>query len=216
MPIVHGVPPSPFVRKVRVALLEKGIEHEVVPVPPFNQPPEFMAMSPLGKIPVYQDGDFTVPDSSVIIAYLERVHPKPALHPEDAQEYARALFLEEYADTKLAQTLGTVFFQRVVQGIFFKKDADEALVARTIEQDFPPVLDYLEHTLGEREYAAGAALSVADIALATQFQNLRHAREDVDAERWPGVAAFVERMLSRPSFKTCVAEERKLLAPRSR
>jgi glutathione S-transferase len=57
--------------------------------------------SPLGKIPCFQDGDYTLPDSSCIIAYLERTNPRPALYPEDPKEYGRALFLEEYADSRL-------------------------------------------------------------------------------------------------------------------
>ena len=212
MPTIHGVPPSPFVRKVRAALAEKGIEHDLVPVAPFNQPEEFYAISPLGKIPVYQDGDFTVPDSSVIIAYLERVHPNPSLYPSDPQEFARALFLEEYADTKLAETMGPVFFQRVVRKRIFKQEPDEDVVKKAIEEGFAPVFDYLEKTLGDREYAAGSAFSVADIAIGTQFQNLRHGDEDVDAARWPKLAEHVQRTLSRPSFKACVEDEIKMFA----
>ena len=82
MPLVlHGAPASPFVRKVRIALVEKNLPHELVPVvpfPPANATPEFRRMSPLGKIPALSDGDFAISDSSVICAYLERIHPQPA------------------------------------------------------------------------------------------------------------------------------------------
>ena len=72
-PILHGVNASPFVRKARIALAEKGVDYELVPVMPMGQTQEYMKMSPLGKIPCYQEGDFTLPDSSCIIAYLERI-----------------------------------------------------------------------------------------------------------------------------------------------
>ena len=68
MPTVLGVNASPFVRKVRVALAEKGIDYELNPVMPIGQSPEYLRKSPLGKVPCYEDGDFTLPDSSCIIA----------------------------------------------------------------------------------------------------------------------------------------------------
>ena len=86
MPTVHGVPLSPFVRKVRIAMLEKGLAYDLVPViplPPANNDPAFRKMSPLGKIPAYEDGDFSISDSSVILNYLDSNEPK--LLPEDAQ-----------------------------------------------------------------------------------------------------------------------------------
>ena len=212
MPIIHGVALSPFVRKVRVFLDEKGVAYELNPQPPFNQPPEFLAISPLGKIPVFQDGDFTIPDSSVICAYLERVHPDPPLVPTDPKEFARALWCEEYADSKLAETAGTAFFQRVVQAKFFKREADEASVSRMLSEHLPRVFDYLEGQLEARDVFVGGRFSIADIAIATQIQQLRHAGENVDATRWPNLARYADAILSRPSFKTCIAEEMKLLA----
>ena len=69
MPTVYGANASPFVRKVRVALAEKGIPYELDPVfPGPGITPEFRQMSPLGKIPAYRDGERTLADSSVIIA----------------------------------------------------------------------------------------------------------------------------------------------------
>ena len=81
MPRIHGVNLSPFVRKTRVALAEKGIDCENVPVLPGGAgDPGWRALSPLGKIPVFEEDDgFSVPDSSVIIAYLERTTPTPPL-----------------------------------------------------------------------------------------------------------------------------------------
>lgn len=204
MPKLHGVNLSPFVRKVRVALAEKGIAYESIPVVPFGQSAEFMKLSPLGKIPVYQDGDFSVPDSSVIIDYLERTHPKPALYPTDARLRARALYLEEYADTRLVETLSPVFFQRYVQVNVFKKQPDEAVIKEALEVKLPPVMDYLEATIGDDDYAVGGQFSIADIALTSPFVNFAIAGEKVDAKRWPRVAAYVQKIHGRPSYKPIV------------
>lgn len=204
MPKLHGANLSPFVRKVRVALAEKGIEYESVPVVPFGQTPEFMKLSPLGKIPVYQEDDFSVPDSSVIIDYLERTHPKPALYPSDPKLRARALYLEEYADTRLVETLSVPFFQRYVQVKLFQKQADEAAIREALEVKLPPILDFLEATLGDGDYAVGGQFSIADIALTSPFVNLALAGEKIDAKRWPHFAAYLQKIHARPSYKPIV------------
>src|SRR5262245_9129477 len=96
---LYGALLSPFVRKVKIMLEEKGIAHECENLIPLPKTPELLAMNPVGKIPILVDGELTIPDSSVICAYLEKTHPAPAVYPSDPAEYARALFLEEYADT---------------------------------------------------------------------------------------------------------------------
>lgn len=214
MPIVHGVPLSPFVRKVRVVLAEKGIPYELRPVMPADPSEEFRRISPLGKIPVFQEGEFTLPDSSAIAAYLERAHPEPSLFPSDPQRYGRALWFEEYADSRLAETVGPVFFQRIVSPRVFKKPSDEELVRRTLAEKVPVAFDYLERELGDEEFLVGGRFSIADVAVATQLQSFRHAGEEIERAGWPRLARFAERVLSRPSFKDCIEEEGKLLASR--
>jgi glutathione S-transferase len=207
MPILHGVALSPFVRKVRVALAEKSIAYEHDPVLPFGQTDEYRKKSPLGKIPCFEDGDLVLPDSSVIIAYLERVHPEPALYPADSGQFGRALWYEEYADTKLSETLTTVFFERFVQKNFFKRDPDEERVAQAL-QDAEPLFDYLNGEIANREVMAGNHFSVADIAIGSMFVNFEHGGERVDAGRWPELAAYVDRVHARPSFKSIIEEEK--------
>jgi glutathione S-transferase len=208
MPTLHGVNASPFVRKVRVALAEKGIDYQLNPVMPIGPSAEYLRKSPLGKIPCFEDGDFVLPDSSCIIAYLERVQPRPPLYPADAKQYGRSLFYEEYSDTRLSETLGPVFFQRFVQPRIFKKEPDEKLCREKIEAA-GPLFDWLEGELADREYLAGGQFSVADIAVGSIFVNFGHAGERVDPKRWPRLAAYLARIHARPSFKALIEEERK-------
>jgi len=211
--VIHGVPPSPFVRKVRVFLAEKNVPYEIKTQQPFNQSPEYLKISPLGKVPCFQDGDFTVPDSSVICAYLERTHPEPALYPSDAKEFARALWLEEYADSKLAEVCGRPFFQRVVRPLFFQQEADEALVAQTVNEAQPPVFDYLEGEIEDgAEGLVAGRFSVADIATGTMLAQLIHASVEIDAGRWPKLAAYRDQVHARPSFKSCIEQEKQIFA----
>lgn len=198
MPIVHGGVPSPFVKKVCAFLAEKGIAYELKSLAPFPKTPELLGMHPLGKIPIYQDGELVLPDSSVICAYLERAHPKPALYPADPAAYGRALFVEEYSDTKLSEAVGGVFFQRVIRPGFFKQEADEAAVATALNETIPPTFDWLESQV--EKGVLGGPLSIADIAVGGQLANFRLGGEKVDAARWPKLAAWAERTLARPSF----------------
>jgi len=214
MPILHGVSASPFVRKTRVALAEKRVSYDLEPVMPFAVGDDFKKISPLGKIPVWQDGDFSLPDSSCIIAYLERVVPDPPLYPEDPKHLGRSLFYEEYADTKLVESIGPIFIQRFVNKRVFKQEPDEALVSRQLEEGLPPVLDYLDAEVGagEDEGIVGGRFSVADIAIAAVMVGLEYAEVGVDARRWPQLAAYLRRVWARPSFATLLEEEKAALA----
>jgi len=209
MSIVHGINLSPFVRKVRIALKEKGIDYTLDPVIPLNVSAEYKKISPLGKVPVYTTSDgHHIPDSSVIIAYLERTKPQPALYPSNDAEFARALFLEEYADSVLANAAGTVFFQRIVAPRFLGQPTDQAAVEQAITETLPPLLAYLDSQIDGREFFAGNAFSVADIGVVSPLVNFAHAGERVDAARYPNLAGFVARMLERASIKELIAEEK--------
>lgn len=207
MPVIYGVSPSPYVRKVRVVMAEKGLPYELEPVMPGNVPATFRKLSPLAKVPVYQDGEFVLPDSSVIAAYLERAHPEPPLYPQNAREYGRALWLEEYADTKIVEVLTPIFSQRFIQRVLFKQASDEAIVERQMTQLVPPVFDYLESQAPSTGWIVGERFGIADIALGTTFVHLRHGGEVVDTGRWPRLAAYADRVLGRDSFAKLVAEE---------
>lgn len=216
MPTVYGVNASPFVRKVRVALAEKGIAYDLDPVIPVNVSAEFKRISPLGKVPAFRDGDRTLSDSSIICAYLERVHPEPPLYPSDAYEYARALWFEEYGDGGLAPIMGPkVFFQKIVGPMFFGQATDEAVVKKAVEEELPPLFDYLESQLGSDGVIVGKRFSIGDIGLATQFVNFRHAGFGVDAQRWPKLARYIAAVHARPSFKALIDEEATTFGARS-
>lgn len=208
---IHGAPASPFVRKVLVVLDEKSIPHEVDPVFPFGVGEEFKKLSPLGKIPALTENGRALSDSSVICAYLERRTPEPPVYPRDPYEYGRALWFEEYADTAMVQVIGArIFFQRVVGPRFLGQETDEAMVAKAIAEELPPLFDYLESQLSSGAHLAGGMLTVGDIAVASQLVNLSYAGVTVDAARWPRLAAFYETTTARPSFAKRIAEDRAL------
>jgi glutathione S-transferase len=203
---------SPFVRKVRVFLAEKGLDYQHQEVNPFAPPDGWREISPLGRIPAFKDGDKTINDSSVICAYLERRFPKPALYPTDDYEYARALWFEEFADGGMIATMGPkTFFPCVLKPLFGGKPepdpADVASAEKCVAEDCPKFWDYLEREIGDNEYFVGNRLTIADISVASGFVNLRYAGFAPDRKRWPKLRAFIDRMHGRPSFKTATAAD---------
>jgi glutathione S-transferase len=213
--ILYGSNLSPFVRKVRVLLIEKGVDYTLDQINPFRQPPEFAEISPLKRIPVLRDSDLpepnTLPDSSVIADYLENKFPTPALYPKAPFARARALWFEEYMDGGVFPVMGPgLFFERVVKK-FQRGVTDPALCARTVQDSLPPFFDYLESEIRGKAFFVDETYSIADIAVAAVMANYRHSGEEIDPERWPAFAAHVAKILARPSFQTVLAEEQKLV-----
>ena len=203
-----GVGLSPYVRKARAVLAEKGLSYEHDPMLPMGVSDEYKQKHPMGKIPVLEDGDRVIPDSSAISQYLDALHPEPSLFPSDPFERARAVWLEEYADTAITGGAATVFQERVLGPLFFKRDGDEAVIKETLEQTLPPHFDYLEAQLGGGEFIVGNQLTIADLAMGSSFATLAIADGSVDANRWPKLAAYVQAVHARPSFKALMEEDR--------
>ena len=202
---------SPYVRKILVLLQLKGITYEIDPIVPFFGDERFSAMSPLRRIPVLIDDRVTLADSSVIAQYLEERYPQPALYPADIAERARARWLEEYADTRMGEVfIWQLFNQVAINPFVWGRKADEAALKKTLTEEMPQVLDYLEAQLPRAGFIFGA-LSIADISIAAFFRNAGFARYSVDAARWPLTAAFVERVLALDAFTRLKPFEDKLL-----
>lgn len=192
---------SPYVRKVLACMNLKGLAYEVDPITPFYGNEEFERLSPLRRIPVLVDGDFSISDSSVICAYLDEAYPGHPLFPADPKDRARARWLEEYADTRLGDVfIWSFFYQKIVCPLVWGEPTDEARVAKALEEDIPAALDYLEGELPADGYLFGD-IGAADIAIASFFLNGSYAGFEPDADRWPHTAAFVQRVLVHP----CIA-----------
>lgn len=193
---------SPYVRKVLACLELKQLEYEIDPIAPFVGNDAFTRLSPLRRVPVLIDDGVVINDSSVICQYLEDKHPSPTLYPRDIADRARARWLEEYADTQLADVLiWRLFYQRGARRHIFHEPTDEAVVQRALETDIPATLDYLETQLPADGFLFGfGALSIADIAIASYFRTASFVRYQIDPARWPATAAFVAHVLAEPAL----------------
>ncbi|HMI40207.1 MAG TPA: glutathione S-transferase family protein [Sphingomicrobium sp.] len=189
---------SPYVRKVLACLELKGLAYEVDPITPFYGDDEFGRLSPLRRIPVMIDGDFVLTDSSVICEYLDETYDGHTLHPSAPCDRARARWLEEYADSRLGDLfIWGLFYPKMVHPRVWDEPGDMERVERTLAEDIPAALDYLEGELPERGFLFGE-IGVADVAIASFFCNAAYAGFAVDAGRWPKVARFVGDTLAHP------------------
>ena len=207
---VYGVHGSPFVRKVFIALDFKGIAYEIVPQMPFARDAEYLKINPLGKVPTLVDGDLTLGDSKVICQYLEEAYPEPALYPQAIADKAMAHWYEDLCSGRIAELAAGIFFQRFMRPLAFKQEPDEELVAKIIDKDLPPLLDYLETQVPIEGFVFGK-FQMADLSIASAFFNASYAGFDVDASRWPAVAGLIARVKQQPNVAAVLEKEAKAL-----
>ncbi len=216
--LLHGANGSPFVRKLRIALAEKELPYEHIQTVPLTDPPpglpfpcitaDLKPHTPLGKIPFVRIGEHWLADSSVVIAYLERLHPQRPLYPAEAWDYARALWFEEFIDGGAVRKLfDTVFFERVLAPMLLGRPTDQTVVDRAIAIDLPAIYGYLDGEIGSREFLVGDRFSVADAAATSFFCSMQQANAAPDPARWPQLVRYIRHQQTRPSVARILAEE---------
>lgn len=206
-----GVPLSPYVRKVAVILSVKGLPYEQEIVIPGMQPEDFHLISPLKKIPVLQDAEEHIPDSSVICEYLEEKYPETTVLPATPELRARARFLEEYGDGKLMEVASIPFIENFAARFLLKREPDEARVKDAIDNLLPPVLDYVEANVPAEGFLFGH-FTTADIALVSPMLNAEVGKYFVDSARWPKFSAFIDRVKLHPPVAKVLAAEQAFMA----
>ncbi len=212
MSILYGVSPSPYVRKAMLAHAYKNIPYEMKITLPSSNDEEFRQASPMGKVPGYKTDDgVAFADSSVIIAYLERISSKYNLYPENASNYAQALWFEEWSDSELMPATGALYFQRVLGPIFFQKATDPERVEEILTTLIPKVLDLLEARLTDKKWLIGDDFSIADIAVGSCLISLKHADYQIEQARWPKLYSYNERFLVLPIAQEQMANEQTVI-----
>lgn len=201
--LVIGNYVSPYVRKVLACLELKGLSYEIDPITPFFGDERFETLSPLRRVPVLVDGDLALSDSSVICAYLDEAYPERPLLPKGVADRARARWLEEYADTRMGDVfVWRLFYPLAVQPAVWGEKGDRSVVEKTLSEEAPHVLDYLESQAPAADFLFGLEPGLADFSIATYFRNARWVRFAIDAARWPKTAAHVARVLDHPALAT--------------
>jgi glutathione S-transferase len=209
--IVHSVPGSPFGRAVLATLEEKGASYRVTPLPSGGRhSPEHLARHPFGRVPVLEHGCFTLYETQTILRYLDRVAPSPALTPVDPKSAGRMDQLMNINDWYLFQGVGAVMgFQRVIGPRLMGLTPDEKMVEAAMPKT-RTVFAELARLLGDEQYFAGDAVSLADLLLAPhiEFFTLTPEWTALGAPH-AKIVAWLARMEASPSLQAttwaCVA-----------
>lgn len=200
--ILINARPSPYGRKVAIALIEKGIPYDVQYDVPWAEGTCTPQYSPLEQLPILlTEGGEKIYDSTYILEWLERRHPLPPLLPEG---------LEELLFEKRLQMLGERLME-IAQTIVFelqRENPSEAWVARQRRKIHGGV-DELERLVGGRRVQDDDPLSLGDIGVATTLLIWEYMVEagfspDHPAFHWreshPNLTRYVSKLDDRPSF----------------
>lgn len=202
MNYLYGTPLSPFCRKVQLAFAYRKVPYELMMTAPGSEDAEFVVASPLHKIPAIKtEQGHTFADSSVIIAYFEKMKSGNSLYPDDLGDYARALFLEELSDTKISDATAGLYFQLILSPTIYGKPADQDRVSKLKNKIIPEQLNILEKLLPESGWLVGNSYSVADVSVGAHLINLWHANYKIDEGYYPRVTAFLDSFKQRDDVK---------------
>jgi glutathione S-transferase len=208
---IYGVPFSVHTRKVLLAARLKQLPYEVVPVVPVipdSPPPDWRRISPTGLIPAIDDGGYLLADSTVIALYFERKAPTPPLLPEDAHDYARALFFDAWAGSALfRQVVHPIFHNQVLSPAIHQRPGDAKAIDAALHGAAPDAFRYLE-SQAPGEFLVGARLSLADLAVVSNLLVFHYLGHRLDAGRFPRLAAYFQRHLTSPLIAEAIAQER--------
>jgi glutathione S-transferase len=190
VPTLYTAERCPYAARVRIVLAEKGLDYDAVEIDLDNRPAWLYEKNPLGRVPVYEeDGGLVVPESRVIMEYLEERYPERPLWPVDPAERALGrLWLERFDDR-----LGHAYYalRRRADGAREELDAKLADLDRTLEA---------QPYLSGREYGLADAGYVPWVLRATE-------RLGVELDSFSALLDWLERISARPA----IAVERELV-----
>ena len=178
---LYDAPRCPYCARVRIVLAEKRIEVDTVVIDLSDRPAWIYEKNPTGKVPVLEEDAWVLPESAVIMEYLEERYPDPPLLADDPAERAEARLWIWDHDRRLADDYYA----------YRRGEPRDPLEAR---------LDELDRVLEARAYLAGDDYSLADIAYVPWLLRARDLL-GVELEPWPSVEDWLERLVDRAAVK---------------
>jgi glutathione S-transferase len=179
----------PYCARVRIVLAEKNVEYEAVEVDLADRPAWIYEKNSTGRVPVIEEDGWLLPESAVIMEFLDERYPEPPLLPADPADRGLARLLifrhSDFTDPYYALRRG-----------------EDGAAGRLDEQ-----LTLLDAALTERAWLGGAAYGLADIAYVPWVLRARDML-GVALDRFPAVSGWLERLVERPA----IAEEVEIVA----
>jgi glutathione S-transferase len=192
---------STFSRRVRMALLEMDIGHELVVIDMAagaHKRPEYLALNPYGRVPTIEEDGFVLYESTAILEYLESLKPEPSLFPHGARERALVDMHMKLCDLEFTRYAGTILFPKR----FLPKDRWDLAAFEQARMPMERHLTILARQLGDREYLVGDRFTAADLVYTPHLQFLPLFEVATPAP----IAAWAKRLLARPSAATTVPD----------
>jgi glutathione S-transferase len=198
---LYGMAGSPNVRGAMLGLTEKGVDYELVTVPPPFKDPEHMARNPFGRVPVMEHDGFMLYETQAILRYVDQVFAGPALQPTDARELARMNQILGIIDCYVFKAWsGDIAFERIVAPNFFKRPSDLEVIQAAVPMARTGAEAFEELT--SSPYLTGNTFSLADIRLVPHFAWFQHTPEgETILAGKNNLRAWFQHVSQRPSVE---------------
>ena len=203
---LHYHPLSTYSQKALIAFYELEIEFEPQIVNLFDpeERAQYRNLYPIGKIPllVLDDGH-PIPESSIIVEYLNGISEGIQLIPDDSTEARKTRFLDRMYDLYLNNNVGTLFFE------MRKPEADRSQnVIDSANDKIAAMYNNMENNLADKQWNRGDMFTMADCAAGPP---LFYAQQVAPFDDKPNIKAFWERFSERPSYQRILAEAKPFL-----
>jgi stringent starvation protein A len=177
---VYDAARCPYCARARIALAEKGVEHEVMEIDLADRPAWIFEKNPTGRVPVLEEDAWILPESSVILEYLEERYPEPPLLPADP------------ADRALARVW--IFRHDEFAGPYYALRRGEDGAAERFDEQ----LTKLDDVLSRQEWLTGREYGLADIAYVPWLLRARDTL-GVSLDAFPALRSWLSRLEERPA-----------------
>lgn len=192
--------PSPYARKVRIALAEKSVPFQLLTEVPWNEDTSLPQYNPLEKLPVLiLDDGSTLWDSSHILDYIERKFPVPPLLPDDDDGILAHKRMDVLA-AGVCDALLLVFFERMRP----EAHRSQPWIDRQMRKVHGGIAE-IARVVGDQAYAVRNQFGLADISAGCVLGYLQVRFPQLDwASSHPGLGRYLDGLMTRPSFQATV------------
>lgn len=212
---LYHIPLSPFCRKVRIALAEKGLGFELRTELPWERRPEFLALNPAAEVPVLvEEGErLVIADSQVICEYLDEAYPDRRLMGFDPALRAETRRLIAWFDHKFQREVTAyILYEKVNKRLTSQSSNPSGDTIRAGQANLRVHMNYIAWLVERRRWLAGEEFGLADIVAAAQLSCLDYLGA-VPWDDFPAVKEWYAPVKSRPSFRPILADRVAGLTP---
>lgn len=203
---LYHTPLSPFCRKIRMMLREKGLEFELVNENPWERNLDFFALNPAGEVPVLiEDNGTIVSGNYAICEYLEDTYTEHSLIGRTPTHRAEVRRLVDWFDHKFDyEVTQNILFEKIFKRLMHYGPPNSEAI-RIGKENIYYHLDYIAYLANERHFLAGSNLSLADVAAASHLSALDYL-SDVPWDYNKRAGEWYALVKSRPSMRPILCD----------